>query len=245
MSQAHFEFFAELNDFLPRGRQGAAFVYAFEDHPSLKHLIEALGIPHPEVARVEANGSAVDLSYQPQDGDRIQVYPVSLLSPEEKDRRNQPAGEQRFVVDNHLGRLAVYLRMLGFDVLYHNDYADEEMARVASQEDRILLTRDRRLLMRSVVKYGYWVRSQFPQEQLREVVRRFNLAPLVGPFRRCLRCNGRLQPVSKEAVLHRLEPLTRRYYDEFHICPDCGGIYWKGTHYEHMLALIQDVLRAE
>jgi uncharacterized protein with PIN domain len=93
--------------------------------------------------------------------------------------------------------------------------------------------------MRKVVQYGYCLRSLDSLAQLREVLARYGLSSKIRPFQRCLRCNGRLEPVSKEAVLDRLEPLTRLYYDEFHRCPDCGQIYWKGSHYERMLATIQ------
>jgi uncharacterized protein with PIN domain len=146
------------------------------------------------------------------------------------------------LLDNHLGRLAAYLRMLGFDCLYHNDYSDEELAEILQHEERILLTRDRRLLMRNVVSHGYCPRSLDSLEQLTEVIQRFELAKRIQPFHRCLRCNHPLEPVSKEAVLDRLEPLTRLYFDEFQICPDCKQIYWKGSHYERMERLIEQII---
>jgi hypothetical protein len=156
--------------------------------------------------------------------------------------RSQTAGEHRFVLDNHLGRLAVYLRMLGFDALYRNDYQDEELARVSSEERRILLTRDVRLLMRNQVRHGYWVRSKIPRQQLLEIVKRYNLVEMVTPFLRCMRCNGVLMPVSKEMVLDRLEPLTRLYYDDFRICAECDQVYWRGSHYERMQIFLEQVL---
>jgi uncharacterized protein with PIN domain len=132
--------------------------------------------------------------------------------------------------------------MLGFDCLYQNDYQDEELARLAVEENRTLLTRDRRLLMRKTITLGYCVRDLDPQQQVRAVMRRFNLYTLIQPFRRCINCNGLLLPVSKEAVLDRLEPLTKQYIDEFRICPDCGQVYWKGSHFERMQRLIQELL---
>ena len=171
-------------------------------------------------------------------GDRIEVYPLA----HDGILPLQP-WEVRFVLDNHLGRLAGYLRMLGFDALYRNDYQDDELAEVSEHQDRLLLTRDRRLLMRNQVKRGYWVRSKIPRQQVSEVVGRFVLAGQVVPFRRCIRCNGLLQAVSKEEVLDRLQPLTRQYFNEFRICPDCGQIYWKGSHYERMQHLIELCIR--
>jgi uncharacterized protein with PIN domain len=148
----------------------------------------------------------------------------------------------RFILDNHLGRLAAYLRMLGFDALYRNDFQDEELARVCNREERILLTRDKRLLMRNLVRRGYWLRSKIPHRQLEEVVRRFGLAGMTQPFQRCVRCNEPLVHVRKQDILHRLKPLTRQYFDDFRLCPACDQIYWKGSHYQHMCQLIEQVL---
>ena len=233
MNQATFRFFGELNDFLPDGKKDKLVHCSFNNDQSVKHLIEAAGVPHTEAGRILANGAPVDASYLAEDGAQISVYPLAEdgclpLLPQ----------DAHFVVDNHLGRLAGYLRMLGFDALYRNDYQDDELADVAEQQDRLLLTRDRRLLMRNQVRRGYWVRSKIPRQQIQEVVHRFVLAGQATPFRRCIRCNGLLQPVSKEEVLNRLQPLTRLYFDEFRICPDCDQIYWKGSHYERMRGFI-------
>ena len=145
-------------------------------------------------------------------------------------------------MDGHLGTLASLLRLLGFDVLYRNDYDDATLARISSEEQRILLTRDRGLLKRSVVAYGYHVWETDPERQLVEVVRRFGLAGAAAPFRRCLRCNGVLEPVTKAEVLDRLEPKTKRYYDEFAICRVCDRVYWKGSHHEHMRQRLERLL---
>jgi uncharacterized protein with PIN domain len=237
MNSANFRFLDELNVFLSPARKGMAFDVPFTENPSVKHLIESLGVPHTEVGGIRVNGKQASLSYRVQHGDRIEVLPASQPDGE------QSAPEPRFVLDNHLGQLAVYLRMLGFDTLYRNDYQDDELAQVTDQEGRILLTRDRRLLMRKIVVYGYCIRDLEPRQQVIEVLRRFNLFGKIAPFKRCLRCNHPLQPVSKETVLERLEPLTKRYYDEFHLCPACNQVYWKGTHYERMQGLIEAVTR--
>jgi uncharacterized protein with PIN domain len=144
----------------------------------------------------------------------------------------QPKSEPRFILDVHLGKLASYLRLLGFDTLYRNDYSDTELARTAQSEGRILLTRDGPLLRRRFVRSGYHPRSTNPEEQVREVVERFHLHGRARPWTRCLACNGDLRPVSKEDVLHLLEPRTRLYYDRFRQCTTCGRIYWEGTHFK-------------
>lgn len=203
----------------------------FQGRQSLKHLVESLGVPHPEIGQVQVNSKEAKLSAITQDGDRVEVHPVPNSCP----------GEPRFLLDSHLGRLAAYLRMLGFDCLYRSDYDDAELAGILQRDERILLSRDRRLLMRRVVSHGYCPRSLDSQEQLTEVVQRFDLIKSISPFHRCVRCNHPLEPVSKEAILNRLEPLTKQYFDEFHICPDCEKIYWKGSHYERMQELFEQI----
>jgi uncharacterized protein with PIN domain len=242
-----FRFYAELNDFLPPKRRFVSFAYPLEGKQSVKDAIEALGVPHTEVDLILVNGESVDFSYVLRGGDRVSVYPVfeSIdISPIVRVRP-QVLRETRFVADTHLGRLAAYLRMLGFDTLYRNDFADDELARISSTEHRILLTKDRGLLKRNAVTHGYLVHEGEPREQLAEVLRRFDLFDSIATFRRCMRCNGLLEPVSKEAIRDRLLPKTAQYYDKFMICPDCGRIYWQGSHYEHMQRFIEGILREQ
>jgi len=84
--------------------------------------------------------------------------------------------------------------------------------------------------MHRVVKNGYFPRSQDPLEQIVEVIRRFELGQILAPFTRCLRCNGLLSTVPKEAVIGQLEPLTRLYYNDFQQCSRCSQPYWRGSH---------------
>jgi uncharacterized protein len=237
-------FYAELNDFLPPWRRQVAFEHVLGEHASVKHVIETLGVPHTEVDLILVNGESVDFAYRVRDGDRISVYPVfeSLDISTLERVRPHPLRETRFVLDVHLGRLAGYLRLLGFDALYRNDYGDAELADLSWRERRILLTRDRGLLKRSAVSHGYLLREADPRAQLAEVVRRFDLGGMLAEFTRCMRCNGSLDPVAKEAILHRLLPKTRRYYDEFALCRDCGRIYWRGSHYEDMQRRLEPLL---
>jgi uncharacterized protein len=155
-----------------------------------------------------------------------------------------PLQDVRFAVDTHLGRLATYLRMLGFDALYEVDCHDRDLSRISAHESRILLTRDRGLLKRGEVTYGYFVRATEPRRQVVEVLRRFNLFCAATPFQRCLRCNVLLQPISKEAISGRLPPSTAQCYDDFRICPGCDRLYWAGSHYEHMQRFIERTLAA-
>jgi len=236
MKTAQFEFDEGLRPLLERSKRSGGFAYSFSGPQSVKHLIESVGIPHTEIGEVRCGDRRVGLDYQVEEGDEITVQsmPAGPL----------PNDEPRFALDGHLGRLSASLRMLGFDCLYESAFEDQQLAELASGEDRVLLTRDRRLLMRKAVELGYLVRNLDPDEQLVEVTRRFRLTQMFQPFRRCIRCNTLLQPVDKEAVLDRLQPLTRRYFEIFHICPNCGQIYWRGSHVERMLLVI-DRLNAQ
>lgn len=243
MSVATFRFYAELNVFLPAAQRQRPIVYSLPARTAVKHPIEALGVPHTEVALILADGRPVTFGYIVRPDDRISVYPpFRTLDVSEMARLRPPwPNPIRFLLDVHLGRLATYLRLLGFDAQYENECDDETLADLAQRSGRVLLTRDRRLLMRKQITYGYCLHSRDPQQQLIAVLRRFDLFDAIDPWQRCLRCNGRLRPVAKEKVLHRLEPKTKKYYDEFHACEACGQVYWKGSHYPRMKRFIERV----
>jgi uncharacterized protein with PIN domain len=234
MLTAQFLFHGALNDFLPQRLKAVPIPCTFAPHQTVKHLVEALGVPHLEVGQVMVNGQPISSAARLPNGCQVAVYPV--------EQENLPKEEARFILDNHLGKLAAMLRMLGFDTLYRNDYQDDELANTAAVEGRILLTRDRRLLMRTAIPRGYCVRQDDPQGQIRAVLQRYNLHPHISPFQRCLRCNHPLQPVAKSQVLERLEPLTKRYFDEFSLCPGCDQVYWKGSHFERMQTLVSNLV---
>ncbi|HAA90406.1 MAG: Uncharacterized protein XD63_0213 [Thermoanaerobacterales bacterium 50_218] len=236
-------FYAELNDFLPEEKRQVTFNHFFFGQPAVKDLIESLGVPHTEVDLILINGESVDFSRKVQDGDRISVYPVfeSIdISPLLRVRP-KPLREVRFILDTHLGKLASYLRMLGFDTLYSNDFSDDQLAAISVSEQRILLTRDRGLLKRSEITHGYFVRNTIPTAQLVEVLHRFDLFRLIQPFHRCMCCNGVLEAISKEEVKDRLPPRVRENFDEFCLCRNCGRLYWKGSHYENMVRFIKQI----
>jgi uncharacterized protein with PIN domain/sulfur carrier protein ThiS len=244
MPRAYFRFYAELNDFLPRERRQSEFPHEFRGRASVKDMIESLGVPHTEVDLILVNGRSVDFGHPVRDGDRISVYPVFEaldISPALR-LRPRPLREAKFVLDGHLGRLAAYLRLLGFDTLYANDWPDETLARISADQRRILLTRDRGLLKRSIVERGYCVRDDVPRRQLQEVIGRFDLFGSVAPFRRCLSCNGLLRPAEKAAVADRLPARTLQYYDDFRQCADCGKVFWAGSHYRRMQAFLSRLL---
>ncbi|MDX1572326.1 MAG: Mut7-C RNAse domain-containing protein [Xanthomonadales bacterium] len=244
MAVAEFRFYEELNDFLPPERRRVAFRHEFHHRGSIKDMIESLGIPHTEVELILVNGRSVAWDHIVRDGDRVAVYPVFEaldVSPLIRLRR-EPLRKTRFVLDGHLGTLARYLRLCGFDTAYRNHDDDETLARISCEDHRILLTRDRDLLKRRIVTHGYWVRSDLPGEQLFEVLRRFDLRRQVRPFSRCARCNGTVRVVSKAEIEDQLEPLTREHYEEFRRCERCGQIYWRGSHYDKIRTLIDEAV---
>lgn len=241
--EATFRFYGELNDFLPPERKQVPFTCRFDLSAPVKDLIEGFGVPHTEVDLILVNGASVDFGYMVQDGDRVSVYPVfeSLDITPLVRVRPAPLRTPRFVLDAHLGKLAAYLRMLGFDALYRNDYDDHELAAIAASQRRILLTRDTGLLKHAVVTHGYYVRESHPRRQLVEVIRRFHLEGLVAPFTRCMRCNQLLERASPQAAARAVPVAAWQRHDEFWCCPGCGRYYWQGSHYDRMQAWIRSL----
>ena len=247
MALANFRFYEELNDFLVPERYKRTFAHIFHRRASVKDMIESFGVPHTEVELILANDKSVDFSYIVRDGDRIAVYPMfeSLdISPLLR-LRPRPLRQPKFVLDTNLGRLARYLRLLGIDCLYRNDYQDGELAQISSATDRILLTRDRTLLRHKIITRGYFVRATDPRLQVKEVLARFDLNSTIAPFTRCTRCNGVLDDVDKMQVIDRLEPKTKRYFEQFRLCRDCQQIYWKGSHLHHATQLIDNLIEGQ
>ena len=231
---AFFRFHDELEDFLAPAQRKQVLDYHFRDHPGIKDPIETFGVPHSEVALIQVNGKASGHKYKLQSGDLVEVYPLARAQAREIIQ-NVFNGDPGFVVDTNLGKLARWLRLLGFDTRWRNDYADSEVVRLGVEENRIILTRDRRLLFHKIIVYGFWVRAVNPDKQIRETVRRTGIAGHIRPFHRCLECNGLVHPVAKSTVIAGLEPLTKKYYDEFFKCEYCNRIYWKGSHYLNLV----------
>jgi uncharacterized protein with PIN domain len=140
-----------------------------------------------------------------------------------------------------LGKLARYLRLLGFDTVSNGDWSDADLVVIAGDDRRTLLTKDRPLLKRSAVTHGYLVRSIQPFDQLLEVVRRFGLLDRMEPFARCMECNGVIHAVAKSDIDHLLEPLTRRYFNEFRQCSECERVFWRGSHHGRLVSIVDRV----
>jgi uncharacterized protein len=202
---------------------------------SVKDAIEAVGVPHPEVALILVDGEPVLFDHLLRGGERVAVFPA-FHTLELADVPTVSPGpiDPRFVLDVHLGTLTRRLRQLGFDCWYRTDTDDLELARIADGEQRILLTRDRQLLMRREIIHGYCPRSSDPEEQALEVVGRYRLHDALAPHTRCVHCNGRLRVVAKADVLDELPARTRKAFDDFVRCEGCAQVYWAGSHLERL-----------
>lgn len=229
-------------------RQDPVVRYPLSRNASIKDIIEALGIPHTEIGSIEKNLIQLDFSYIPQPGDRLDISPIGAGTgaTEPSVLRPRPPKPYCFMVDINVARLTGLLRMAGFDTLSVLDLADlkskRDIAETSSSLGRILLSRDKELLKHREVTFGRLVRAQDPESQLYEIITLYNLQDKLSPFSRCMKCNTILVEVAKQSVLHRLEPLTEKYYDSFKRCGSCSSIYWRGSHHQKMLKLLEPIL---
>lgn len=246
MAAATFRFYEELNDFLAPLHRRREFERACARAATVKHEIEALGVPHTEVELVLVNGESVGFERIIREGDRIAVYPkferfdVSSLV----RVRERPLREPRFVADAHLGALARLMRLTGFDTVYSNTIDDDEIERLCVEQARIVLTRDRELLKRRTITHGCYVRALQPQRQLHEIFARLDLAGSARPFTLCLSCNAPLRAVDKAQVLDALPPVAREIYDRFSTCDACRRVFWEGSHWRRLRAIVDEALAA-
>lgn len=241
---ASFRFYEELNDFLSPQRRGHAFEARCARAATVKHMVEALGVPHTEVELVLVNGESVGFGRLLCNGDRVSVYPrfetfdvTPLLRV-----REAPLRVTRFIADAHLGGLARLLRLAGFDTLYDNHYEDADVVAIAEREGRIVLTRDRELLKRRELTHGCFVHALRPEHQAAEVFTRLDLARSAKPFSLCLACNAPLHAIDKAAVSSRLPPDVRARHTRFATCDHCGRVFWEGSHWRRMRSVVDRLL---
>jgi len=237
MATAFFSFHGELAEFLPRARRGGAFPHSCARAATIKNAIESLGVPHTETGRLTVNGQSATLSRIVREADAIEVFPQDAAD-------IVLDGTPSFIADAHLGGLARLLRMLGFDTLFENAYADRHILALLARERRILLTRDRELLKCRDVLRGCFVHARKPEAQLNEVMARYALARHARPFTLCLHCNVRLEAAAPDEVSPQVpEPIAARY-SRFARCPGCSRVYWEGSHWARMRELLAPVLGA-
>ena len=239
-ASAEFRFYEELNDFLAPERRKRSFALEIDRGRSVKDAIESAGVPHTEIDLVLVDGVSVGFDHVLRGGERVAVYPVfeRLDIAPLVHLRPAPLRETRFVLDAHLGKLARHLRLAGFDSLWRNDYGDEEIVALSMAQRRVILSRDKGLLKRRAVERGHFIRETDSERQLAEVVRAFQLEGSVRPFTRCRECNALLRAVPRESVAARVPERIRAAFDRFSECPECGRIFWEGSHYERLRRML-------
>ncbi len=240
MKKISIRFYEELNDFLPERKRKVRFTHRYFCRRSVKDLIESLGVPHTEVDLIIVNGSSAGFNYHVNDSDDISVYPEfeSLDISKLQRLRPKPLRKPKFVLDVHLGTLARYMRMLGFDTKYENYFSDKEIIRISLKEKRAILTRDLGILKHSSVTRGYFMRNTSPQKQIEEIVNRFDMKNEIKEFTRCIDCNYFLKKIDKEKIIGRIPAKVKTIYSQFYICKKCDKVYWHGSHYEKMKLLV-------
>lgn len=244
MVTASFRFYEELNDFLTPERRKRTFEHVCARRATVKQAIEALGVPHTEVEIILINGESARFSQILREGDRIAVYPqFEALDVSGLIRvRETPLRRTRFIADAHLGLLAKYLRILGFDTVYAREHADSRIAALAAEQRRIVLSRDRDLLMHRRITHGVYIRHSQPKRQLEQVIDRLDLLGAINPFTRCLECNAPLEIADEQTIATRVPAGPRALYDRFMVCRPCDRVYWQGSHYRHMQQLVDEML---
>jgi uncharacterized protein with PIN domain len=244
MAKGTFRFYEELNDFLPKHRRKTTFGAEFRGKRSIKDMIEALGVPHTEIDLILVDGKSVDFNYILQNGDRVSVYPVfeTLNIADVTLLRKIPLRRNKFIADINLGRIVKYMRVLGFDIYYDSLLSNREIIEISKRENRIILTKSRKLLKFKDVTHGIFIRPGTTTEQIRRIIDYLDIKDNIKPFSRCLRCNTLLKTVLKEKILDRIPPKTKELCDEYVQCQFCDKIYWKGTHFINMKKVVRQIL---
>jgi uncharacterized protein len=219
----------ELQPLLYARRRRDRLTVANDRVSTIGHVVGSLGIPLTEIGELLVGGKPVEAAWRPADGVVVE------LTPRHRPQAT-PTNPPRFLLDVHLGTLARRMRLLGLDTAWHNDVTDDAIIEQARREQRVILTRDRGLLLRRAARDGAYVRGNRPDDQLADVLGRF--VPRLTPWSRCPACNATLVPVAKVDVVEQLQPGTRRNYDTFARCSGCERIYWHGAHHARLQQIV-------
>ena len=244
MPQTIFRFYEELNDFLPAEKRKKAFSVSFLAQSSVRDVIASLGVYDGEVDLILADGVSIGLDYFLQGGEYISVYPVfeSLDIRSCTNVRSDPLRCLTFVADVHLGGLAKYLRLFGFDSLYNPGADSRDLVDVSVRQGRVLLTRNKNLLKHKAISRGIFVREVDPMMQLKGIFKRLDLYSDARPFSRCLCCSRLIERISEKDVTRRLPLRVRDSYQTFSFCRSCDRVCWKGIQYRRMRTFVEDTL---
>jgi len=240
-------FYEELNDFLSLEKRKIWFECHFSDNPTIKDIIESMGVPPSEVDLILVNGQSVNFSYAPKNDDKVSIYPVfeSFDISTVSRLRAQPLRDPKFILDAPLGKLTKYLRLLGFDALYQDteshDFSPSSIDQIGKKDKRIILTRDKNVLKKKIITHGYLIKAVDPKKQVEEVISRFDLFSKIKPFSLCLKCNVKIVPIEKNKIANKLPSIISRHFNKFTLCPQCKRIYWQDIHYQTMVAFVRQI----
>jgi hypothetical protein len=244
--QCRLRIYGELNDFLNKKDRNHPIRHTYKGSPSVKDLIESLGIPHCEIALILMDEKPVQFDSKLQGSHYIAVYPYTPLLSLKTDSpvMVRIPSPPTFILDVHLGKLARWLRFIGMDTLHYNQLEDARIASIAENQDRVVLSRDLKLLMRKKIKRGRYIRNCQIDQQMIDVMRYFNLKHHLRPFTRCSSCNASLKQVDKRELKNIPDKKILARFDAFFQCTGCQKIYWKGSHHNKIDQRIQHLLRS-
>ncbi len=254
MISVKFKFYGNLNDHLPLRKRVGSYSADVTPRSSVKDAIQSQHIPWVEIDFLKVNGNAVPLTILLHENDEIEVWPKDYLPIGDLPIGDSPISDSlilpytnpiSFLLDVHLGKLAGYMRLCGFDTAYFNyDIGDSELVKQAAEENRVLLSCDRFLMMRKQLIWGYVVRNRDPKKQLVEVLEYFDLNDKTDPFRRCMSCNGELIKADESIIEQKAPPkVLKRFKDHLFLyreCILCKKLFWPGDHYVKMLHLLDE-----
>ncbi|MBC8318514.1 MAG: hypothetical protein H8E41_11455 [Desulfobulbaceae bacterium] len=235
-------FHGHLRNLLRRGYQNQQKIeHALNRRASIKDIIESMGVPHTEIGRLIINDQEVSFLHIPNNNTSVEIFPLS--GPDDfltaTSLRPEPLPELIFALDMNVGKLVKLLRMAGIDTFYTNPISELELLKVGVEENRIVLSRNKDLLKRKALTFGYLVKNFSPEKQFQEIIHFFGLTRNLQPFTRCMACNGLLKKVDKQKIIAELEPLTKIHYHCFQQCSDCTKLYWSGSHKDKMVDIIK------
>ncbi|WP_176761300.1 Mut7-C RNAse domain-containing protein [Desulforhopalus singaporensis] len=240
----YFIFKGDLHTLFSAKKRPSSFSLSLTRKASIKDIIEAFGIPHTEVGKIEAGGTEVDFTFCPEHSQTVVVFPFDFRTTQKLPTLLHPEiGKPiRFMVDRTVLKLGRNLRLAGFDTTVAPAKSFRQTGLQAEREGRIIATRNRDLLKCAQVRHGQLIRSQDHRIQIGEVCDRYGLRRKMNIFTRCPECNAILAKVAKDDILHLLEPLTQKYYTSFMRCVGCRKIYWRGSHH-HKMSVFMDQIR--
>jgi uncharacterized protein with PIN domain len=151
----------------------------------------------------------------------------------------------KFAIDCMLGKLAKWLKILGFDVCFFSKIEDDELLEITKREKRILLTRDTGLFEKAPASNKLFITSESWQEQIRQVLDDLKLWDRTQPYSRCIECNVSLKNLPKKRAKNLVTPFVYENAESFSLCPDCGRVYWKGTHHKDMRSKVEEILNVQ